>query len=673
MKTKFKSEGVKKIKLYGTIGEFNVPKSVYKLKYFNTIANNRLDGSSYNELLEKLSPMREKTNASEIKDIKSLLQRDLNDHRVSRKLIPYLLNSDDVKRHIAFFPSILCVMMPNGFITERNARYPDVIEKDPIDSSKKYIYEEFWEYNQFLDEDNKSIPLAELSIFTSKTEMVVIDGQHRANAFRVVTKNFDGNGANHLYNRFYKDIKLPDVFEADLPVTILWFESSDINNSPVEPDRVSRELFLDVNNTPDPVSVSRQILMDDSSPSRAITQYFYTYLSSRNSNDTAFDEGEFSLFHSGFDFDQNIKSKNKPSVFTITVPEIINNAIDWILFGKLEYNNLDKKIATAERKELSIFSDYIGITDTVGNYIELIEDADENLIKTLKPDAINDHFKDLIKSDFLIHIYKLFNDMNFLKPHFKACEILGNNAKNETGDFDSGVWQECWKKIFKGGEGLYYVFRNAGKIENYGTAIEKIEDLFKEERSKLFDKFKIKQIEKAHATFLSVAFQVGYLKAFDLFHRKTNPYNIAESVKNFMERINKFSADDWVYILTEMKQNYETKSLSPTKWPAFQNLIIRMIQEKDEFFDTTEYFKDSPDYFMIESEFKTRCIANAKNEHNLDLNLMKFSDFDSQFIDKSIKDSLDKISQIFKELNLKTLDYSTNEFLLESLKKWCKN
>ena len=672
MKTKFKSEGVKKIELYGTIGEFNVPKSVYKLKYFNTIANNRLDGSPYNELLEKLSPMREKTNASEIKDIKSLLQRDLNDHRIKKKLIPYLLNSNDVKRHIAFFPSILCVMMPNGFITDRNASYPDVIEKDPTDDSKKYSYEEFWEYDQYLSDYNKSIPVAKLTIFTSKTEMVVIDGQHRANAFRVVTKNFDGNGANHLYNRFYKDIKLPDVFEADLPVTILWFESSDKNNCPVEPEKVSRELFLDVNNTPDPVSISRQILMDDSSPSRAITQYFYTYLSSRDFNDNAFEEGEFSLFHSGFDFDQNIKSKNKPSVFTITVPEIINHAMDWILFGKLEYNNLDKKIAPAERKELSIFSDYINIQDTVANYIELIEDADEKFIKSLKPDAIDDTFKDLIKSDFLIHIYKLFNDMNFLKPHFKACKILGDYAKDEIGDFGSGVWQECWKKIFKGGEGLYYVFRNAGKIENYVTAIEKIEGLFKEERSKLFNEFKLKEIEKAHTTFLSVAFQVGYLKAFDLFHRKTNPYEIAKSVENFMDRINEFSADDWVYILTEMKQNYETKSLSPTKWPAFQNLIIRMIQKKDEFFDSTMYFKDSPDYYMIENDFKTRCTANAKTDHNLDLKLMNFSDFDSHFLDRSIKDSVDEISKKFQKLNLKILKYPIKDRLKHSLKGWCK-
>lgn len=481
MESIFESEKVKEIKLYGTIGEFNVDNSAYTLKFFNTIANNRTDGSSYNELLQQLSPMREKTKASEIKDLRSLLQRDLNDQRVSRKLIPYLLNSAQIPNHIAFFPSILCVLMPKGFVLNDNIDYPSTQNPKIKDNGAKiYKYGNFWEYEQYAGQDKKNIPLASVTIYSSKTEMVVIDGQHRANAFRVVTNNFD---KNNIYSHFYKDT-MPDVFNADLPVTILWFESNNNTEFPVLPPIIARKLFLDVNNSPEAVSVSRQILMDDITPSRVVTQIFYSYLANNDLNKSAFNEDSFSLFHSGFDFDKNIKS-GKPSIFSVTVPEIFNHAMDWILFGHTQYNALDKNAAKAERKELSNFSEYVNLTedwakannikwesgdDSYSKYIEFREDADENLIKCLKPEISNDEdFEKKVRESFLVTIYKLFNDMSFLKPHFEACGILAEMAENQTGDFSSAIWRECWDKIIKGGEGLYYVFKDKpdSNIEKY--------------------------------------------------------------------------------------------------------------------------------------------------------------------------------------------------------------
>ena len=675
METNFESDEIKKIKLYGTIGEFDVEHSVYKLKYFNTIANNRVEGSSYNELLEKLSPMREKTKATEIRDLRSLLQRDLNDQRVSRKLIPYLLNSREIQDHIAFFPSILCVMMPKGFILNDSPIYPDINEERTTDVGNKiFCYDDFWEYEQYVGKDKKNIPLASLTIFTAKTEMVVIDGQHRANAFRVVTNNFDPNGSNHIYSHFYKDT-MPAIFKADLPVTILWFESTDNKKYPVLPDTVSRKLFLDVNNSPEPVSISRQILMDDITPSRVVTQFFYSYLSNRDPNKSAFIESEFSLFHSGFDFDQDIKSKNKPSVFTITVPEIFNHAMDWILFGHTKYNSLSQLIAKAERKELSNFDEYINLDpDNYVKYIEFRTDADDNKIKCLKPCVVDVSFEEKIRSSFLVYIYRLYNEMNFLKPHFEACEILGSMAKNQENEFKSAIWKECWDTIIKGGEGLYYVFKNKPdtNIENYVKDLDKIEDLFQEKRAEIFVNSKPDKIKKSFATFLTLAFQVGYIKAFDHFHRNSNsPFEIDKSIESFMKRINKFSADEWVYILTEIKNLYETKSLSPTKWPSFQNLIIRLIQKKGEFYDKEDNFKDSPDYYMIESEFSRICTAKAESE-NTELSLMNFSDFEATFIDKTINDSINNISEKLNKINLTILDYPIDKLLKSSLKKSCK-
>ena len=46
------------IELFGMFGEFKVPNSLYKIKYFSTYANNRENGSDYHKFLKELKPMR---------------------------------------------------------------------------------------------------------------------------------------------------------------------------------------------------------------------------------------------------------------------------------------------------------------------------------------------------------------------------------------------------------------------------------------------------------------------------------------------------------------------------------------------------------------------------------------------------------------------------------------
>ena len=311
---KFSSTNSAAIQLHGTIGEFETNNSNIVIKYFSTIANNREEGSSYHDLLKRLSPMREKTETSSIEDLQQLLQRDLNDNRVAKELIPYLINKDHIKSHVTFFPSILSVLMPSDFLHSRNNSEIDVkYPKATYDKTKnEYSYEGRWTYEQYRDDDGNNIPLARISINLSKTEIIVIDGQHRSNAFRAISRSFDGKGKNQIYQNFYSHLEhdLPAKLNADLPVTLIWFESKNTEETQIKPELISRQLFIDVNNTSKYISTSRLILLNDKNPSSLLTRFFYSYIA----ENYRFKNTSLSLFHSGFDYDDNLKNKtNHPS------------------------------------------------------------------------------------------------------------------------------------------------------------------------------------------------------------------------------------------------------------------------------------------------------------------------------------------------------------------------
>jgi len=112
-----------KIRVSGMFGKFETPGEGIVVNYFSTQANGRSPGEGEYRLLQELKPMRERVTASELKNLNSLLQRDLNDARVATQLVPYLLGKTSSK--VAFFPAILGVLIPEGFLTQgESATYP---------------------------------------------------------------------------------------------------------------------------------------------------------------------------------------------------------------------------------------------------------------------------------------------------------------------------------------------------------------------------------------------------------------------------------------------------------------------------------------------------------------------------------------------------------------------
>ena len=72
-------------KVRGIVGKFKVVDAKWEIWHFSTIAssNNSSGAGNSQRLLSELKPMRERVTPSEIKDMSSLLQRDLDDSRVA--------------------------------------------------------------------------------------------------------------------------------------------------------------------------------------------------------------------------------------------------------------------------------------------------------------------------------------------------------------------------------------------------------------------------------------------------------------------------------------------------------------------------------------------------------------------------------------------------------------
>jgi len=229
----------KYIEIYGLLGNFELPGKKTKVRYFSTNVSSRDKKSDVYLLLKELKPMRERVKANELKNLDSLLQRNLNDYRVAEELIPYLLTSSSP---IAFFPAILAVLIPNGFLSQENGIYP--LPKTTVSENGNTLvsFDDSWKLEIFKIDDKDS-NLGILSIDTNDIDVVVLDGQHRANAFRVVSNAFPDKDSS-VYPAFYQSIQIPSEFNAELPVTIIWFENEEIE---FDPRFVSRKLFVHVN------------------------------------------------------------------------------------------------------------------------------------------------------------------------------------------------------------------------------------------------------------------------------------------------------------------------------------------------------------------------------------------------------------------------------------------
>ena len=530
--------------------------------------------------------MRERTNSKSLKDLSTLLQRELNDSRVANELVPYLQGETS---EVGFFPSILVALVPKGFLQGTGVEeYPT-----PTVEGNLANYGDYWSVEEY-ELGGQVTALGKLSINPEKTDVIVLDGQHRANAFRYLTGTFDDASDNTIYSVFYDGCSVPETFNSELPVTIVWFESE---SDPISPLLISRRLFVDVNTNAKPVNDSRNILLDDLDTTAVATTNLYSCFATHG-----YDVERISLLQTGFDAEE----KSSPTT-TLFTPSIIRYAFAYFLFGQDSYSSLNVKVqrdvSDKQRNSARVATFDRNITHL------LLSDVREGCHVALE--SLHEYLTESVSPC----IERLFNDFCFLSNHYSACKQLNDYVKDEADHRERDVWN----KVYCGAEGLYSSFRaqeRSGHVAAYLSAINALEVRFATYRTQTFHSCEASDIDKAYRTFSSKAGITGLLMALSKVF-ETKKWDISV-VDEFVGALNKTSPELWVKILTDYKGSV-VSGLDPKQWTIMRGIFLRVLQEnrpKSYSFYSKDNFKDSPDARILCNEIKNRC-SSWKREIDL--------------------------------------------------------
>lgn len=590
------------IELSALFGTFRVPGSDFTIRFASTFANTETPG--HRELLSQLKPMRDRVEASGLTDLTALLQRDLNDRRVARDLIPYLLGTNSAAQSkVGFFPAVLAVLIPTGYLrqgadADTAVPYPAPFDdEDGLTDFRQADQRDFaWQVEHYTVGSERQ-PVGLIRINPRHSEIVVLDGQHRSNAFRYLAGDFDPN--DDVYGEFYRGIERPSAFEADLPVTMIWFEAPD--QTEIKPRLISRQLFVDVNNSAHAVSLARTILLDDRSVSAVATQAFYN-----RAAEEGFKAGSFSLLHAAFDMDSDLADAALP-LFALTSPEIVENAFLWLLLGSTRYNavsywRVDRMRAQRNRNQ---FAQIVGRLD----HVLFGTDDDDNAVVLDSPERAEE-YRRTMRDRVTPALWLLMSGLTFLEAHYRAAVEVETWVQNEA-DTTTVL---AWNKIFVGGEGLYWTFKDKVDSRNqYALATAQIERRFREERGRNLS-VDPGVSDAVFKSFSTKAFQVGFVMAASfLAERGRGGGDLVEATEDLVANLNRFSPQNWIAFFRELRPLALKGDAAPKTWPTYRNLILRLYDEGHlNLFDT---YEDTPEFYIYRG-LLTKLGARLRTDHD---------------------------------------------------------
>lgn len=643
------------IEVLGLHGSFEVPNQNIRVKYVSTFAGKREPQSGHGQLLSELKPMRERIEADELNDLGALLQRDLNDARVARELIPYLLGKN---REVSFFPAILAVLIPEGFITGGSEEYP-VSDEDGDTIS----YGKYWSYEKFRLEDDEPSPFGKLTIYNESTDILVLDGQHRSSAFRFVAGDLEQDEKD-IYSAFYDDTEADENFIADLPVTIIWFETG----SNIDPKLVSRRLFVDVNNTAREVSKSRNILLDDREAPALMTRFLF----SRIASESPYQPGSLSLLHGAFDVDTELTNDVGHEI-SLTNPEYIFDIMSWVFFGSTTFDDEDRyKIYRNDKRSrtyIYVFGEEFDGTFK-SNDLKLIREEDDPVVVVSDTDKIDD-----FETEFNARIgpvfETVFNNFTMFSPHFKAAE----ETKERFSDDATEGEHRIWKQVFTGGEGLYYTFMyestDTDSVERYRKQIREIEKYFKEKRAEKFDIEK-DIINQAYVSLRTKAFQIGLFMALRKFKDMLDYDKYSDCKDRFVSQLNSLDKSEWAYIFNELRPKL-ISGTDPKKWPSYQKLILRIVlHDTDNPFYSDQNLKYSPEGKILRDELVGRLKSWAET-NGLIYSQLTDEDIDIQERKSWVSKEIEETKGLFSKCGIDPIDGNYMRVGLQELESELQN
>ena len=188
--------------------------------------------------------------------VRDLFQRDVNNDRISKSLLPYLQDSERIK----FFNPLTLTLLPmdrNG--TTVLNKMPKVVASSSVqEDGRKWMCLERERYYRvrWIAEDPQ---YAEIAWSDTSSRLVAIDGQHRLSAL----KRFLRNERQDTHD---------DFMTWRIPVVIVSFRSGHKRAEPPSVLEVVRSIFVYINTEAKEVNEARKILLSDESVNHVCTQ-----------------------------------------------------------------------------------------------------------------------------------------------------------------------------------------------------------------------------------------------------------------------------------------------------------------------------------------------------------------------------------------------------------------
>ena len=604
------------IDVQGVLGTFKVPRAHLTVEYVLTYA--ALDGgkTANGQLLDLLVPVREVFRLEDL-DFDHLLQRDLDDFRVSEEMVPYLLG--ETSSEPRFFPPIVAIIAPMSG-EDMNDFYPQCSKTDEIDqgvplkvfnygnvfSVKREVRDEQDEQEeQEEQEEQLAQSPVDLCIHPTQAKLVIVDGQHRAMAmlaaYRSASNKWSGNEFQHFYQGIDPDIS--ELRRIHLPVCIAYFPELTQDTATTQMETLTtacRRFFLDVNRNARQPSESRQILLDDTDLVACFTRHLFNIIKKNTK------AGSLQLHHTEYDNPRDRARIFRPFAVTdvytlfsivrsvlLLNDERVHNPMTSASGGRHPQNDsrlqreLDLENALTEDDK-----DKLGIK---------IADIKQNKYPRGSEDKLRQFFGETWGQVIVTSLEELYP----FAVHIKAVNTV---LKKHDPYTTTGVNQIA-KTALVAGQGLRYTLlqqrdkklkqgeedSNAEKAWKVLQVIEK--DLGKC-RARLYLKLnrdpnhkEIEKADKIFECFRSSAFQTGLFMAFAYMKSKmkVDKQEFASYVAKWIKRINeKFEDNEGVRKvlfdisnLKSLRYLYRPRGgLTPTDWPFFRYLILELLSVK---------------------------------------------------------------------------------------------
>ena len=575
MRRRSKSPEVSTIDVQGVLGTFKVPNANLTVEYLLTFAS--LDGDTPNgQLLNLLVPVREVFDLDDL-DFDHLLQRDLDDFRVSEEMLPYLLgerSSGETFSDPRFFPPIVAVIVPvsGNKMDELYPKCEEMPDKDQGVPLKAFKYGTiFTVKREVIKEEEEENPeqlaqfLVDLCIHPTNAKLVIVDGQHRAMAMLAAHRSISNNWRRSEFQHFYKEIDpdVPSLHQIQLPVCLVYFPeltSSESSEAQRNLTMACRKLFLDVNRNARQPSKAREILLDDTDLVACFTRQLFNMVKENT------DTGMLQLHHTEYDNPHDKIPITRP--FALTSVYIIFDIIRFVLLSSNNsilkptasyYKGRSSENNQRLRRELYL-DDTLTEEDKVSFGIEI-----SNIEQNSYPKHAETIFRQCFKEGWgqvimnsLSKLYPFSKHIEAVNTVLKAGEPyhIGENVIAHTALVQGqGLRHTLDEKQKRHKNSNSEGIGEESKVQKAWKVLQEMEESFKKHRAKLYlelssdpDDEQLKMVNSIFDCFCSNAFQTGLFMAFAYLKAKLE----IEDQQEFIQIV-----DKWISLINKKFQNFK--------------------------------------------------------------------------------------------------------------------